>query len=228
MDAHEAKFMQSIFSGRSAELENTVFTVLAPDGETPLVRPSRSPGMTYGTPERLVEALEAFTERYSKGVKSRRGASSLPVYEDLRVSLDVASCDSRPLVVVWSKDEKRRAKAAARLAKLAWSEELIGRCHYAYAAEDAVLESFEGLPKREALLVIAPGDYGVTGKVLGSVPLDSKERAVRDLLERCLELYKPVAKTPRDHIRQGRRAGLEWETDIPVTDGPMARGGRKR
>lgn len=220
--------MKSIYRGRSAELENTVFTVLAPDGETPLVRPSRSPGMTYGTPERLVEALEGFTERYAKSVKRRGKTSPLPVYEDLRVSLDVASCDSRPLVVVLSKDEKKRAKAAARLAELAWSEEFIGRCHYAFAVEDKELESFEGLPKGDALLVVAPGDYGLSGKILGSVDLDSKERAMRALLERGLELYKPVAKIPRDHIRQGRRAGLDWETDIPVTDGPTARGGRER
>ena len=229
MDAEEAEFMRSIHRGRSAELENTVFTVLAPDGETPLVRASRSPGMSYGSPERLVEALEGFTERYSKTRKRTRQVPALPVYEDLRLSLDVASCDSRPLVVVWSSDEKARAKAAGRLSKLAWSDEFIGRYHYAYAVDAEELTAIEGLPKKEeGLLVIAPGPYGLDGEVLGSAALDAKDKAWAALLEEGLEAYTPVTKDPRSHVRQGHRAGLDWETDIPVTDGRGSRDKRDR
>jgi hypothetical protein len=229
MDAGEAEFMNSIHRGRSAELENTVFTVLAPDGETPLVRASRSPGMSYGSPERLVKALEGFTERYSKTRKRTKQVPALPVYEDLRLSLDVASCDSRPLLVVWAADEKARAKAAARLSKLAWSDEFVGRYHYAYAVDAEELESIEELPrKKEGLLVIAPGAYGLDGEVIGSAALDAKDKVWSALLEEGLEAYTPVTKDPRNHIRQGHRAGLRWETDIPVTDGPGGRGRRDR
>ena len=225
MDAGEAEFMKSIYTGRSAELENTVFTVLDPDGKTPLVRPSRSPSMSYGSVERLMEALEEFSSRYPRASERKQRSAPLPVYEDLRVSLDVASCDSRPLVVIWSADEAERAKAAKRLAKLAWSEEFVGRCHYAFASEASELESIEGVPEGGGLLVVAPGTFGLTGKVLASGDLDAKDAAWSEQLERGLDLYAPVAKVPRDHVRQGRRSGKEWETDIPVTDG-RKRGGR--
>ena len=47
----EAEFLTSVFSGRSGKLENTVFTIMAPDGETKLTRAGRSPDMVFG-PER--------------------------------------------------------------------------------------------------------------------------------------------------------------------------------
>src|SRR5438034_5706728 len=46
--ADEAKVLTSFFVGRSGQLENTTFVLVAPDGKTPLSRAGRSPDHVLG------------------------------------------------------------------------------------------------------------------------------------------------------------------------------------
>ena len=51
----------------------------------------------------------------------------MPELPDLRLALDVAAADLRPLVVLYSKDEKKRKQLRERVGSLAWSEDFVGR-----------------------------------------------------------------------------------------------------
>lgn len=219
MDAEEAQALTELVRTPSGKLENTAFTILAPDGETKLVRGSRSPSMTFRTRERMVAELKEIASEYEG--KRKQTALALPVYKDLRLALDVASCDSRPLVVVYSKDGKRRAALERSLAKYAWSEEFIGRYQYITVSEADALAPLEGHEKDMSIAVVEPGEYGLTGKVLASTS-ERSGSAIEKLLSKGLEEFVPVTKDPQAHVRRGRRSGKEWETEVEVT-GPRAR-----
>ena len=230
--------MKGLFRGRSKELENTVFTILAPDGVTPLVRGSRSPLMTFRTKERFLEALAEISEEHGPDETSskKKGKSdtppALPTYEDLRLSLDVASCDSRPLVVIHATDDEVLASTRERVARLAWGPHFVGRLHYAVASAEE-LEVLTGLPETEEdsegfILVVSPGEYGLTGKVLANVELDAPVADLKDSLDEALGRYDPETKNPGRHVREGRRRGVTWETDIPITDGRQSDRRRRR
>jgi len=220
MDAGESEELTKLVRTRSGKLENTAFTIIAPDGERTLVRGSRSPSMTFRTKDRMLDAMADIAEEYAaerkKGVKQE-----LPVYRDLKLALDVASCDSRPLVVGWAENEKHRVSLEKTLADLAWSEEFVGRYQYIVVDDADLLEPIDGFSKRISVAVVTPGEFGLEGKVLSETSERSGEELAK-LLADGLKKFKPVTKDPRRHVRQGQRQGKEWETEVDVT-GPDAR-----
>ena len=114
--AEEAKFLKKLFIGRSGELENTVFTILSPDGQKKLVRAGRSPHMSFrGPEEESIREMADTMKRIAKQYRSRKKAQALPYLADLRRGLNVASCDIQPLVVTFAKSEAARKKLEAKL-----------------------------------------------------------------------------------------------------------------
>lgn len=220
MDAGEAEELIKLVRTPSGKLENTAFTIIAPGGKRTLVRGSRSPGMTFRTKGRMLDAMADIFEEYAR--KRKKGVKQeLPVYRDLKLALDVASCDSRPLVVAWAGDEKGRVALEKTLADLAWSEEFVGRYQYIVVDDADLLESIDGFSKSVSVAVVTPGEFGLEGKVL----LETSERSGEELaklLADGLEKFEPVTKDPHRHVRQGRRKGKKWETEVEVT-GPDAR-----
>jgi len=220
MDAGEAEELTKLVRTPSGMLENTAFTIIAPDGERTLVNGSRSPRMTFRTSERMLGSMAGIVEEYAR--KRKKGVKQeLPVYRDLKLALDVASCDSRPLVVAWAEDKRARVALEKALAVLAWSEEFVGRYQYIVVDDIGLLEPIDGFSKSASVAVVAPGEFGLEGKVL----LETSERSgdeLAKLLADGLEKFEPVTKDPRRHVRQGQRKGKEWETEVEVT-GPDAR-----
>src|SRR3954447_19107352 len=101
----EARFLRSLAPTGSGALENTVFTLLAPDGKRQLVRGSRSARQTFGDAERMASAMNRIAAGY--GAKMPAGApNELPRVPDVRLAVNVAACDSRPLVVVFAREPK--------------------------------------------------------------------------------------------------------------------------
>jgi len=216
MDAEEAKFMMELIRTRSGEPDNTNFVILAPDGKTTLVRGSRSPRMTYGSVAKMVESMKAIAAKYP-GTKSEN-LKALPAYKDLRLSLDVASCDLRPLVVIFSEDAKRTGALVKTLGPLAWGEDLVGRFHYIVENDAAKLDVVADFPEGSRVAVIHPGQFGLTGKVLASTD-ERSSAALKKLLADGLGAYEPEDKNPRSHVRSGQRSGKKWETELPITGG---------
>ncbi len=217
-DEAEAEFLASVFRGRSGELENTVFALLAPDGETKLARAGRSPGMVYGHGEegtrKLLAAMKAATKRYSG--KQNQVALPLPRLKDLRLALNVAACDHLPLALV-VRGEKPDAGFEKTLAELAWSESLRGRLTWA-VADRSEAKKVLGRDFAVGLHIVAPDTFGLDGETLASVESESPVVRIEKAVLTAVAKHDPELLEHRDHLRAGRRKGKTWETAVPVTD----------
>ena len=228
--AEEAEFLKSVFLGRSGELENTTFALLAPDGRTTLSRAGRSPDFAFrGTREltpaaEMAQSMDAIAKRYEKS--ALKDPAEMPVAEDVRLGLDIASCDGQPLVILCGDDAAARKKLAERVGAASWTEPLLGRAAYAVATKADDLKAVEGAPKGAGLLVVQPDTYGLTGKVLASAPQGADAARIAQTLTDGFAAHRAPAKDPRAHIAEGRRLGIDWKTEIPDTDpGPGGPGG---
>ena len=120
------------------------------------------------------------------------------------------------------KDEAARAKLKELMAKLAWSDEFVGRFIYATATAKELI-AVEGVKIESGLAVIRPDKFGQKGSVLAQ----TNSEQFGETLRKALSDFKPDAKTFQSHVREGQRQGVFWETQIPVTD-PMERAARER
>ncbi|MDA1013309.1 MAG: thioredoxin family protein [Planctomycetota bacterium] len=233
-DAEEAKILKSVFTGRSGELENTVFSILSPDGKRGLVRSGRSPQFAFsGAPQFAARQMASSMNRIAEQYQAKAGSnnnSELPKLKDFRLGLNVAACDNQPLVVVVGNDAATTAKLERQLAAFAWSDEFIGQFIYAATSKPADLK--QALKQKAEIkagyLVIQPGRFGMTGEILSEIPQDTAAADLRDALNLSVVLHQKFAKQTRTHIAEGRRSGVDWKTAIPVTDPGIPAGGRRR
>lgn len=198
-----------MFSGRGT-LRNTSFALMDPDGNK-LTRGSRSPKMTYGSPEEFADALVRTAKRYQQ----TKAIKALPTIRDLRLALNVAAADMRPLIVIRGKGAKAAARLARKVAKAAWSKDLIGSCHY------VVLEgktTFEKLTPAIGVSFVKPDPYGLGGEVIAHLSATTSESSLRKALVKEVERYEIASRGHRDHIREARRKGISWKPAVPVTD----------
>ncbi|MBM3989686.1 MAG: hypothetical protein FJ298_01620 [Planctomycetes bacterium] len=209
-DAEEAKILSYVFAGRGG-LENTSFALLDPAGKK-LTAGSRSPSMSYGEVERFVAALDATAAKYAEQAKP---IEALPTLRNLRLALNVAAADMRPLVVLRGRDEAAAQALARKVAKLAWSKELVGDAHYVVLHEAV---DFEALAPELGMSVVQPDPYGLGGKVLVHVKPDADAKALAKALATGFEQHKVEAREHDAHVREARRRGIEWESPIQVSD----------
>lgn len=226
--AEEAEVLVDIFRGRSGQLENTVFCLLASDGVTKLSRSGRSPEFAFDGPDEMASAMQAIVAKGAKSADAKKHALPLPTYASVRLALNVASCDARPLIIVAATDKQERTRLAAAVAELAWSDAFIGRYRFAVTAQVDDLQPITGAPKSGGVFVVEPGTYGLTGKSLAAAKVRAKPASLKALLSEGLKLFQPVTKSPTEHARAGRRQGVEWESAIPVTDPEEKHSGRGR
>lgn len=218
--AEEAKVLSYVFAGRSG-LENTSFALLDPKGKK-ITRGSRSPSMTFGSATKLAEALTETAAEYSEEAKE---IEALPTVRNLRLALNVAAADMRPLIVIRGKDEKATAKLSAQVAKLSWSKDLVGRSHYVVLHEET---TFEELTPEVGVSVIHPDPYGLGGEVLSFAKPSLSGVKLAKAIEAGLAKHQPESREHDDHVREARRKGIEWESEIPVTDKDAKREKRHR
>ncbi len=209
--ADEAKLLASFFTGRSGELENTTFTILAPDGKTPLVRPGRSPDMTFKDAAEMTASMTKIAAKYPE---KEEGARKLPYLVDLRRAINTASCDIQPLVVVVG---KQREKIESVLAPLAWSKEFIGTFAYVAVGNTDELAVIDGAEKKDGVLVVQPDTYGMKAKVLAS-DAGTDPEALAKALKAGAAKFVPETKDSKKHIDAGVKKGVNWKTEIPETD----------
>lgn len=215
--ATEAKVLNSFFQSRSGQLENTVFVVVGPDGNA-LTRGGRSPRESLGSAE---EAPRRMAELAAKFPGTAPVGGVLPWLADLRRGMNVAACEIQPLVGVVARSEAAREKIEQALLPLAWSREFIGRYAYARAKDAAEAASFvDGKPEPEGVFVVQPDAFGQKGRLLACAA-GSDPAALKEALAQGLKKFVAEAKDSRRHIDEGVRRGLNWKTEIPVTD-PLA------
>ncbi len=211
-NAAENDFTQSLYRTRRNRQVNTVFTILAPDGKTALLTPGRSVSHTLGSedPQKLVAAMKRIADRYKTKGGSR--TPPIPYGIDLRRALNIASCDLQPLVVVVAGSEAKRKAIEKTLTPLAWSPKYVGVFAYATAEPDE-LKALAGAKRAEGVLVVHADRYGLTGKVVASATGTSAS-TLKAALKKGLDVFKPAAKDSIQHIREARRRGIEWESDV--------------
>ena len=175
--------------------------------------------MTYGTPERFVEALNATAKKFEKAAKP---IQALPTLRDLRIALNVAAADMRPLVIIRGKDAVESTSLAKRVATCAWSKEAIGTSHYVILNEEV---TFEGLTPKLGITVVQPDPFGLGGELLSHHLPTATQKAVLKTLTEGVAKHEALARDHDDHVREARRKGINWETEVPVTD---TKGGREK
>lgn len=220
----EARVLASFFTGRTGEVENTTFALVAPDGKTLLTRAGRSPDWAFradddgSAAEVMAREMERMAAPYEK--KGAKAPAALPVAADLRRGVNIAACDLRPLTVVWGPAGKERDALVERAARLAWSDDFIGRTEWAVAGGDPDVEGklLSGESGKAGLLVLQPDTYGTGAKVLARVAADASDEELAKVLKAGLAKFRAGKKDPAKHIREGERAGKRWEGEIPVTD----------
>jgi hypothetical protein len=221
----EANFLKSLWVGRSGDLENTLFTILAPDGKRPLVRPARSPQRAFTDAEKMAEAMDRIAGEHEPRNVTERETSPLPLVANVKLALNVAACDGRPLLLLHAEDGASRKALEAKLATLAWSDAFIGRFVYVGSSSSKDLDVIQGA--REGVSVVAPDVYGRNGKVLRQLESDLSATRLATELSDVLVRYERREKDFGEHVRQGRIDGVFWETVIPVTD-PWEKKARER
>ncbi|MDF1702703.1 MAG: thioredoxin family protein [Planctomycetota bacterium] len=232
--AAEEGFLEGIFLGRSGDLENTTFAVLAPDGKKRLSKAGRGPKMAYGHGARGVAAMAADMEKIAKkypGKKDALKAAPLPLVEDVRRAVNVSACDNQPLVVVLGRDEKQQQELETRLAPLAWADTNVGAFLYVSTTSSKDLAALAKTKAAPGYLVVQPDAYGQKGQGIVQLPAAATAKTIQAALDKARKQFKPLDKAHhRDHVRKGKRDGVNWETEIPVTDpgkSPGGRGGRR-
>jgi len=132
-----------------------------------------------------------------------------------------------PLVIVFGKTKKEAEALEKTLTPVAWSADLRGRFAYVVTAEKDALANVEGAQATARILVVRPDVYGTQAKVLEQLPGDADAKSIERALTKALAAFTAESKDPRQHVLKGRREGIQWETEIPVTDpGPKGKGNR--
>ena len=224
-DAEEAEFLKQIFTGRSGELENTVFCLLAPDGKQRLSRAHRGTNQVFRSPREMADEMNEIAERYP--ARETDEAPALPQMKDFRLGLNVASCDGLPVVAVVAEDQEQLAELQTRLSPLAFSPELAGRFAYASIHDHDQLKPISGDKPEAGYVIIAPDEYGITGKAQQIIAADASADEIAAALRDFADEFAAPAKDHHQHVRSGKEAGIDWQTEIPVTD-PMANRARER
>ena len=225
-DPEEAEELARFYATRSVghepfvpgQLPNTTVALLSSDGGTKLSCVGRDPyfildnirvvgrgaGDSGSPTRRFASLLDSLAAELGTGQDRGLlpGPETLPQGIDLRRSLNVAACDDRPLVVLWAAEPDARAKLEREVARLAWSDELVGRLQYIVVEERAELELLPDLAQSGAdgLWVVQPGTFGLAGTVLAEARAGRRRgratprTAVRP---RAVRPRRPLPRRPR-------------------------------
>ncbi|MBS2036623.1 hypothetical protein JST97_16655 [bacterium] len=198
----EAQVLRGIFLGGSGQVENTTFALLSPDGKTPLVYSGRSPDFAFVNSQQMADTMGRIARHFGG-----RSSGELPTVVNLRLAVNVAACDGLPVVELVSEDPAQLRNWQSRLAAVAWEPALLGKAVYCLERRQV---------SKPGLVVLAPGKFGQDSQQIGWLDPDSATLG-SDLL-RLLAGYHAAEKNAHEHIFEGKRKGVFWQTQIPVTD----------
>ena len=224
-DAEEAKFLENIFTGRSGQLENTVFVLLAPDGKKQLSRAGRGPQMAFRSPQLMAREMKNLAKQFP--TKEAVGTPCLPQMKNFRLGLNVAECDARPLVVCLATDKTEMEAMQNKLSPISFSNELCGRFNYASVNDPEELKTIAGDKPESGYLVVTPGEFGTDGDIQVTLAADASAAEISKQLNTFADQFQRRDKEHRSHVRKGQQNNVDWQTEIPVTD-PMSNAAKER
>ena len=216
-DKKEAEFHRAKLFGQSSELRNFGYCLLSPDAKTSLKRSRRGPNYIYANAAEMAVDLQKIAKRYPKK-RSKKNAPVLPKMKNVRLALNVASCDGLPLVIAVGKKPNDIKALSRKLSEVIWDENLAGKFIYATTSKAIDLEVIDGAKFATGILVVAPHEYGLKGKLLTKIGANASVKKVEKALLDTAESFQRTAKIHGSHVRTGRRNGDTWETEVPVPE----------
>ncbi|MDA1053744.1 MAG: thioredoxin family protein [Planctomycetota bacterium] len=217
-DQQEAEFMSRVFTPRSGVLENTTFGILSPDGKRNLITPGRAPKHAFRDATSMANKMNLIALQHPGARQAAWTDQRLPGMNSVDVALNVAACDNLPVLVTFAENEQRLAEINKSLLKIAWSEPLAGQFVYGSTSNQQKLKPIPGVNVKEGILVVEPGPYGLTGKILRELPgIPTSEQSKAELLQ-AVASFSRVAPEYTSHIQLGIQLGIDWESAIPETD----------
>ncbi len=202
--------------GGGGELRNTTFALLDPSGEKALVRTGRSPQMVYKNIDSFAVNLASLANKFESEV----GIKSLPLIPSLRLGLNIAACDGLPLVVIINNESGKWKKVFSSLVKLSQTDSLSGQAHYVLLKDTKEIENLKDYKSDNFVYVLKPDNFGITGRVVAA--FRDKEALSLVALRAAFDtarIPKKALSDSRQHVRQGRRKGITWESQMPRADG---------
>lgn len=214
-DKREAEFHREKLFGAGSDLRNFGFCLLSPDAKTSLKRSRRGPNYIYANAAAMAADLQKIAKRYPKKHLKKPGVV-LPKMKNVRLALNVASCDGLPLVIAVGKTPDDIKSLSSTLSKVIWRENLAGKFIYATTSKAIDLEAIDDAKFATGILVIKPDKYGLKGKLLNKIGANASVKKVETTLLDTVKSFQRTAKTHGNHVRMGRRNGDTWETEVPV------------
>ena len=166
---------------------------------------------------KMAQTMEAIALAYP-GKDQPVGRVPLPYLADLRLALNVVAADRLPLVAVFGNSEQRK-QLEQKLEPLAWSDEFLGRALYVPVNHPEEFKAISGLKTKAGYVVIQPDIFGLKGKVIKEIPIQSTAAQVKQSLSMAVGQHQPSTLTYEQHRSQGADAGQRWESKTPNTDG---------
>ncbi len=238
-NAEENQVLKRMFAPGGV-LQNTVFAILAPNGRTHLVRSGRSPVWAFGgnrgpgihtqpvsAIKNMAQTMQAIARKYPGKAPAAQESVPLPYLSDVRLALNVAAADRQPLVAVYSPDSDQRRRMEQTLSPIVWSGQFIGTAQYVAAQNKTEFKSIKGYTNQTGFVIIQPGTFGLTGKVIGVIPADTPAAQRQSQLASALARHTPSRLSYNQHRQAGVQAGARWQSKTPVTDGAGGRPGRR-
>ena len=231
MDSYESErhqeWVRRFLDGR---FENSVFCILAPNGQTWLTRASRGPHQVLGSPSQSIARMKEFAGRYE--VKGDPQAALVEDFHSVRQSLNVASADQRVLVHVTGAEEKLKVLRES-LRPVANNPSVIGRYHFDFDDGYEWRSKVTGAQSGNGIFMIKPGEFGLDGKVLEKLSLDASSDEMLVGLEKARQTFagSTAKKVYSQHVAKGRQLEIYFEGAVEYGedrdgDGEIDRRGR--
>lgn len=211
--ASEAEVLKSLWIP-GAPLENTVFAILDPTGRA-IVRGGRGPNHVFRDSFDMATRMDEIARYYNSN--SRVTPSALPSVDTVRLALNVAACEKRPLAIVVGRNEQERQMLASKLASIAWSDQLIGKLVYTTGRESD-LNSIRGARLSAGYVFAGPNVFGTEASAMIQLGPFATQYDLMQASARAASYFRPEYLSHHDHVRLGHQQGVYWQTAIPETD----------
>ena len=186
--------------------------MLEPNGQTWLTRASRGPEQVLGRGNATAQ-LERLALQYP--ATADLSDSLVQDFHSFRQALNVASADQRVLVVVHTPQGETELRES--LKQVANDSRIEGRFHFDFESGKEWIGKVEDATIKPGIVLVRPGEFGMTGKQMAYLPLDATTSKIIDAMLQANELFARTTKKKvySEHVSRGRSQGIYFEGAVP-------------
>jgi len=151
-------------------------------------------------------------------------------FHSFRQALNVASADQRVLVLVNAPSEHEQ-NLRESLRSVANDQRIIGRFHFDFDQGDTWKKDIEGTRDEPGIILINPGEFGMSGTVIRQLPLDADASEIISAMTAANAQFAATTKKKvySEHVAKGQSAGVYFKGAVPYGedrdgDGQIDRG----